>query len=300
MRISRKTKNLLTKIFSIVLAVGTLIGAVALVNHFVSNKADDNGLVEVNPKFEVGGLTEYGKYLETKESIYTKEAFECQGLNVSMEFDSTISYQLFFYDKYGDFLYSSSELETDFKDTLSQNVSHARIVITPIWEDDVKDDDKEIKWHQVNKYAKQLTIKVADEQEEVKTYDETLDETATAVVAEYSWQGTFNIANDQISENADAPWHWYGLVDASDYDEIIVKIKTSDIGKEVQFGEMTMDAILLYDITNDTQGSCDRFTCEVEQVEDEYSYYVINAESIDEFYLTTSYAQESGLEMWLR
>ena len=71
MRISRKTKNLLTKIFSIVLAVGTLIGAVALVNHFVSNKADDNGLVEVNTKFEVGGLTEYGKYLETKESIYT-------------------------------------------------------------------------------------------------------------------------------------------------------------------------------------------------------------------------------------
>ena len=61
-----------------------------------------------------------------------------------------------------------------------------------------------------------------------------------------------------------------------------------------------MDAILLYDITNDTQGPCDRFTCEVEQVEDEYSYYVINAESIDEFYLTTSYAQESGLEMWLR
>lgn len=298
MRISRKTKNLLTKIFNIVLVVGILIGAVALINHFVSNKADDNGLVEVNPKFEVGGLTEYGKYLETKESIYTKEAFECQGLNVSMEFDSTISYQLFFYDKYGDFLYSSSELETDFKDTLSKNVSHARIVITPIWEDDVKKVDKEIKWHQVYKYVKQLTIKVADEQ--VKTYDETLNKTATAVIAKYGWNGTYDYEKNEPYETTDSPWYWYGEIDASNYDELIIKIKSDDINKKVTYLENEMDSLLLYDITNHVYESVARFECEVLEIEGNYSYYSIDIENVGEFYFSTSYLEDSGLEMWLR
>lgn len=299
MRISGKTKELIKNIVSVVLVVGTLLGAVAL---FKGLGADEDGLVKVSPSFEIGGLNEYGKYRESDGSIYTKEAFECQGLNVAMEFDATISYEIFFYDKYGEFLYSSGVLTKDFKDELPSTVSHARIQITPDWNAlDIKNTkDQVVKWYEVLKYAKQLTIKVDEKQEEVKTYGETLSETATKFVAEYGWQGTYDIAKDTISQNTKAPWYWYGTVDASDYDEIIVKVKTTDVGKEVTYSDITMEAILLYDITNDTQGKVTRFTCEVVATEDEYSYYSINAESIGEFYITTSYIQESGLEMWLK
>ena len=73
MKISRKTKNQLTKIFNIVLAVITLIGAVALVNHFVSNKADDDGLVKVYPIFEVGGLDDS---TGTRKSLLSFNTFD--------------------------------------------------------------------------------------------------------------------------------------------------------------------------------------------------------------------------------
>ena len=294
MRFRRKNvKSILSAILLIAVVVGAFAGLSSLA---------DREQMEVHPSFSIGGLNEYGKYRESDGTIYTKDAFECQGLNVAMEFDATISYELFFYDKYGEFLYSSDVLKTDFKDELPSTVSHARIQITPDWHAlDITEEKKQVvKWYEVLKYANQLTVKVDAEQKEVKTYGETLSETATKVVAEYGWQGTYNITNDAVTENASAPWYWYGTVDASDYDEIIVKIKTSDIGKEVIFGTMTMDAILLYDITNDTQGACDRFTCEVIATEDDYSYYSISATNIKEFYITTSYVQETGLEMWLR
>lgn len=294
-----KTKSSINKIISFILIVGILIGAVALINHFVSNRVDDDGLVEVSPKFEVGGLSTYGKYVETKNSIYTKDAFECKGLNVLMEFDSTVSYEVFFYDKYGEFLISTGTKKVDFKDELLESVTHARVVITPIWDEDLNEDDKEIKWYQISKYTKQLTFKVFEKQK-TKTYDETLNKTATAVIAKYGWKGTYDYENNEPYETTVSPWYWYGEVDASNYDELIIKLKSDDINKKVTYLDNTMDSLLLYDITNHVYEPVARFECEVLEIEGNYSYYSIDIENVGEFYFSTSYLQDSGLEMWLR
>lgn len=143
-------------------------GVVALIGHFVKNKADDDGLVKVTPSYEIGGLTAEGKYQETKESIYTKEAFECQGLVVTPQFDSTITYQVFFYDALGNFVDSSASLEGYYRDEIPSGSSYARIVITPKWDKDIEDDAKKINIFQINKYAKQLTVKVAKEQNSIE------------------------------------------------------------------------------------------------------------------------------------
>lgn len=166
MIMKRKTKDLITKIMSVILVIATIVGIGALVSHFVSNKADEDGRVEVNLSYEIGGLTAYGKYAETKESIYTKEAFKCDGLYIEPEFDATITYQVFFYDGLGNFISSTASLEGYYTDEIPADSSYARIVITPKWD---KDEEKKINIFQVNKYAKQLNVKVSNESREYVT-----------------------------------------------------------------------------------------------------------------------------------
>ena len=201
MRISRKTKNLLKTILSVILAVGMLFGVATLINH-ISNKADEE-LVEINPSFEVGGLTDYGKYEDTKLSIYTKESFECIGLQISLEFDSNVNYQVFFYDETDNFISSSIVYEEGSTPSIPNNAKKARLDVTPIWDAEVEEEDKELNIFQVRKYAKQLTIKVAKKQgeyvmefNEVDLTDETL---FTQEVGYYTANGQLNSTDSSYS-----------------------------------------------------------------------------------------------------
>ena len=148
------------------LGLFVLIGGASLISSAVSNRADDNGLVEIHPDFKRGGLTEQGKYVETNETLYTPNAFECFGLEIDLSFERNIKFEVFYYDEYGSYL-SSSDVQTEnYVAVLPSNATHARIEITPDWSLIELEEDKEevIKWYQVNDYAKQMTIKVAKDQ----------------------------------------------------------------------------------------------------------------------------------------
>lgn len=163
-KINFKSKSLWKKIGLGVLAGVVLIGAVFGVTALF-RKAEEETQKEISPSYAIGGLTEDGAYLETKESIYTKDAFECKGLNVKLAFDNNISYRIFFYD-YGDnFVSSTSKLTTNYDEDVSIFVKSARIVITP-------NEDSKISWYEKSGYAKQLTISVDKDQDSVpKTYE---------------------------------------------------------------------------------------------------------------------------------
>ena len=152
---SKKTwKNILCVTLACVTIVGALVGLSALFR-----KADEN-TKEINPTYVIGGLTEQGKYLETEESIYTKDAFECQGLDIELDFRSNISYRVFFYDKTNNFLSSTSKLVDNYDETTTPTMAQfARIVITP------NEDDK-ISWYEKNGYADQLTITIGKVQKD--------------------------------------------------------------------------------------------------------------------------------------
>lgn len=154
---SKKRKDLITKIISVVLVVATLIGVVAVIGHFAKNNAEDDGLIKVSPSYKIGELNSEGKYVETQKSIYTKESFECQGLVVESEFDSTVTYNIYFYDSNGNYISSTGKQEGNYNKAIPSAASHCRIVITP------NEDDK-ISWYEINGYAKQLTVKVSKDQ----------------------------------------------------------------------------------------------------------------------------------------
>ena len=167
MRISRKTQNTIKNVVSAVLAIAILLGVASLIGGLT--RADDEERVKVHPTFSVGGLNEVGKYVESEGTIYTKEAFECQGLKIELDFEKTIFYEVFFYDENGEFLFSTDKSNENSIPEFPLRATHARIVITPDWELlEVKTESKQkVKWYEVAKYVNQIEVKVNAEQEEI-------------------------------------------------------------------------------------------------------------------------------------
>ncbi len=153
----------------IYLIVGVLVcailGGIIYACVGTTNDNEENTKTISASEFSLGGLDENGEYVETHKSIYTKDAFECQGLTVTPKFESQVSYQIFFYDEYGDFVEKTESLEKTYNDEIPDGVTHARIVITP----DAKEDGTSVTMNVFNKskYAKQLTIKVDSEQKDL-------------------------------------------------------------------------------------------------------------------------------------
>ena len=152
-KMSRTGKIILVVLLCLVV-LGTVAGVVAWTQ---SDKFDQKELSYVG-KYEVGGLDSAGNYMSTNASIYTKKPIECQGLNCNLIFDNSISYQLYFYDQDNEFVHTTGKLTGTFSEEgVPFFAKYVRIAITP------NDDDK-VTSLEVNKYAKQLKIKVNREQ----------------------------------------------------------------------------------------------------------------------------------------
>ena len=157
-KLKKNWKNILAVGLTVVLGIGAIFGITRLVEN-------DDGLKKISPAYTVGGLGADGKYVDTEESIYTKNAFECQGLKITPDFDNCVSYQVFFYDQNEQYLESTASM-TEFYEGTPLLAKYARIEITP-------NEDEKVSWYEVNKYAKQLTVEVAKKQDfiDVRTID---------------------------------------------------------------------------------------------------------------------------------
>ena len=149
MRISNRMKKTLSTIIAVILIVGA-VGAVAA---FATNDSKPAGAM-----FKVGGLNPTtGKYVDTKQTIYTENAFDCAGLRVEPDFESTVTYDIYYYDKEGKLLDVVDGLE-DVYDKDFEVAAECRIVIHPEIPEDVDAEDFEVKFWEVSKYANMLTV----------------------------------------------------------------------------------------------------------------------------------------------
>ena len=144
-------KKILTVFLSIVLGVGAIFGVTKIL------EIVDEPTKAVILSYEVGTLNDKGEYQESSQHIYTKEAFECQGLVITPEFDSTVEYRLFFYDSEAKFINSTNFGDLKFDGSVPQNAKYARIVIRP-------KQDQKVSWYEVYKYSLQLKVEVYKEQ----------------------------------------------------------------------------------------------------------------------------------------
>ena len=160
-----KTKNTLKQILSVALAglatFGAIFGLVKL-----SEVLKEETKV-IHPTFSVGGLNANGEYEETDGSIYTKDSFECLGMSVKLDFDSNVSYQAFYYDDLDKYISSSPVYEESMELAVPATAVYARLEVTPIWADDVEEEDQVVHWYNVAEYADQLEISVLKNQEKL-------------------------------------------------------------------------------------------------------------------------------------
>lgn len=150
-----KVKGIIRKV-ALALAGLCALGAVGFgVAKLVEFATDD--LKTITPAFDVGNLGADGKYVDDESTLYTKEAFECDGLQIKLDFDNQIEYQIYFYDDLDNFIESTEVLSAAYSETVHDG--YARIVIMP-----TNDEDEKISLTERVTYPGQMTIKVAKEQ----------------------------------------------------------------------------------------------------------------------------------------
>lgn len=153
MKIKLKTKNIIKNIALALAGVAAITAVGFGVKTIVDYTKDD--LKQISLNYEVGNLGADGKFVDNEGTLYTKEAFGCYGLQVKPDFDSTVNYQIFYYDILDNYISSTSSLSDGFSGESPVNGAYARIVIEPR-----NDEDGKISWAEKIKYPSQLTVKV--------------------------------------------------------------------------------------------------------------------------------------------
>ena len=127
-KVKFNVKNIVSIILAALVTVGVIAGIVAIANPPETKTISST-------VFRVGGLNVNGEYIETKESIYTKDLIECQGLEIEPDFESNVEYQVFYYDYEQAFIRSTDKM-TDSYEKDEDAAVYCRIVILPIPEED--------------------------------------------------------------------------------------------------------------------------------------------------------------------
>ena len=169
MKFDLTRKSTWKKILNVGLAVLFVAGAIFGVVKLSGRLKDDKK--KISPIWEVGVISEKdGKAdPDAKTSIYTKDAFDAKGLEIELDFDSDVTYQVFWYDSVGEYVatYTSTEMNKGYAPYAPAG-HKARIEITPVISEE--DDDGEISWLETFKYSKQIEIRV-DKNQELKAKD---------------------------------------------------------------------------------------------------------------------------------
>ena len=154
-----KFKTNWKKIFCAILAAILCITAIGGIAAIANNDSKSIS----STAFSRGALDENGKYVETDQSIYTKEAFGCIGLRVQPDFQSNATYDVYYYD-YNDMLV---EVMTDLSGVYDEDfplAKKARIVIHPDIPEDVDAKDFKVAFYEVYGIANQFDITVDKKQ----------------------------------------------------------------------------------------------------------------------------------------
>ena len=106
-------------------------------------------------QYMVGGLDEEGAPMDTDTSIVTRTGFSAKGIKTDVAEGAAVTYELFFYDKGGEFISSTGDLSSAFNGNVPENAVSAKCVITP-----AEDEDGKISLTEVFGYAGLVTITV--------------------------------------------------------------------------------------------------------------------------------------------
>ena len=184
--------------FKKILCVVLVIGAVVVIGALVSSLARNDDKTVRSSEFSVGALDENGKYVEDKQSIYTKDAFECVGLRIEPDFEADLTYDVYYYDANEKLLEAKVGL-TEVYDEDFPLAKLCRVVIHPAIPEGETAKDFKISWNEVKSFAKQVKITVD------KNQDNRYSDSVNLYAAENAQLGkTFNAEASTVALTDDA------------------------------------------------------------------------------------------------
>lgn len=226
-KMKKKTRNILSIILVALLTIGAGFGIHAIVS--VKTKT-------ISPTiFSTGSLNVSGEYVASKKSLYNENMFECQGLKIQRDFESTVTYDVHYYDVVGSHLGKESVTSEYYELPLQYaNAKYCRVVITP-------QGNKDIGFFERYSIAKQLTITVDKEQDYTK---HNKLQSVNAYGYKFS-SGSYGTFEDEIAcspiKICDAQGNYYQrIVILTNYDLNVGAIDTIYfINEEVETGSVT-------------------------------------------------------------
>ena len=157
-----KKRRKMGKLGRTLLTIGCIALCIACLGAFVAFAKDDTQ--PAGAIFKVGALDpETGEYVENDKTIYTEKAIKCNGLRIEPDFDSTVTYDVYFYDEHDTLLYKELGLKKVYVSEF-ELAEYARIVIHPEIPEDVKEKDFKVDIFDVVKYSDMLDITVSKEE----------------------------------------------------------------------------------------------------------------------------------------
>ena len=230
-RVKRELRTI-ASIIALILITIALIGGIS----FVVRKAEEYKK-RIYPVFAVGSLGANGQYVESKESIYTKNLIECDGLKTTLAFNNTVKYSIFFYDEKENFIVSENNLSGIYEERL-EIAKYCRIMITPV-------EDNDIKWYEITKYSKQLKIEVNKEQSFKQLY----------IIEKEGFVYNFKMTNLSKIETGSG-YNYSEIIDLGKYEVLRVYVKESELLEDsklyIHIGNQSYETQINYGLKSET------------------------------------------------
>lgn len=147
-----KASDMVKWVVIFLIAIG-LIGAVVALFILLDRQTT---VTEIGAEaYTIAALDDNGEQTDGDASIVTRSAFTTDGLQVELEDGATVTYTLYFYGADDEFISKTAALSKDFDGDIPDNAETAKIVITP-----VEDEDSKVDLTEVLGYAGQVTVTV--------------------------------------------------------------------------------------------------------------------------------------------
>lgn len=147
-----KASDMVKWVVIFLIAIG-LIGAVVALFILLDRQTT---VTEIGAEaYTIAALDDNGEQTDGDASIVTRSAFTTDGLQVELEDGATVTYTLYFYGADDEFISKTAALSKDFDGDIPDNAETAKIVITPI-----EDEDGKVDLTEVLGYAGQVTVTV--------------------------------------------------------------------------------------------------------------------------------------------
>ncbi len=168
-RLKRRTRNIISIILVTLLTFGVGFGIYSIAS--VKTKTISSTI------FDVGSIDDTGIHKVSKTTLYTKDMFECQGLKIQRDFESTANYNIYYYDVAGDYLGKDACKDEyyDIANSVYSTARYCRIVILP-------QDGKEIGFFEKYSIANQFKITVNKKQDYTENNKLSLNENGDYVL----------------------------------------------------------------------------------------------------------------------